>query len=78
MFEQFSADKLFLIGAGCDPDFGLDSPPMVGNLLIVQVPHARNQRAMSVCFRPIDRFLLSSKNPEHVVSMVLDYKIIDR
>jgi hypothetical protein len=50
---------------------------MVGNLLIVQVPHARNQRAMSVCFSPINRFLLSSKNPEYVVSMVLDYKIID-
>jgi hypothetical protein len=78
VFEQFSADKLFLIGAGCDPDFGLDSPPMVGNLLIVQVPHASNQGAMSVRFRPIDPFLLSSKNPEHVVSMVLDYIIIDR
>jgi DeoR/GlpR family transcriptional regulator of sugar metabolism len=23
MFEQFSADKLFLSGAGCDPDFGV-------------------------------------------------------
>jgi DeoR family transcriptional regulator of aga operon len=23
MFEQFSADKVFLSGAGCDPDFGV-------------------------------------------------------
>ena len=23
MFEQFAADKLFLSGAGCDPDFGV-------------------------------------------------------
>jgi DeoR family transcriptional regulator of aga operon len=23
MLEQFSADKLFLCGAGCDPDFGV-------------------------------------------------------
>jgi DeoR/GlpR family transcriptional regulator of sugar metabolism len=25
MFEQFAADKLFLSGAGCDPDFGVSS-----------------------------------------------------
>ena len=26
MFDQFSADKLFLSGAGCDPDFGVSGP----------------------------------------------------
>jgi hypothetical protein len=46
-------------------------------LLIIQVPDASNQGAVTLTFRPIDRFSLRFEGAEHVVRMVFDDIIVD-
>jgi hypothetical protein len=55
----------------------LCSSPVVGNFLVIQVPHAGNERAMSLGSRPIDRFQLGSKRPESVVGVVFDNVVVN-
>jgi hypothetical protein len=45
---------------------------MVWLLLIVQVPHSRYDRGMTLSFSPTDGLLLRCERSEHVVSVILD------
>src|ERR1700749_5088325 len=49
----------------------LAGAPVVGDFLVVQVPHAGDERRTVVLPRPIDRFLLCLESREHMVGVVL-------
>ncbi len=68
MFEQFSADKLFLCGAGCDPDFGVSG----ANLEETTV-----NRAMLRIAREIILVADSSKFSRRSMSRIAQFAEID-
>jgi hypothetical protein len=51
--------------------------PMVGVLLVIQVPDASDKGSVTIRFRPIDCFFLSIENAEYVVGMVFDHIILN-
>ena len=55
----------------------LGGPPMIGFLLIIQVPHASNKRRVPLTLSPIDGFSLRFEGAEHVVGVVFDNIILD-
>jgi hypothetical protein len=61
-----------------DPRGGaLSFPPVIGFLLVVQVPDASDVGCMTVLLRPLDRFVLRLTSGEDVVCMVLDNVVGD-
>jgi hypothetical protein len=56
----------------------LGRPPVVGPLLVIEVPDAGDKRGMALTFRPIDRFSLRFEGGEHVVRMVFHDIIVGR
>jgi hypothetical protein len=65
------------VGAGLSPELLLGCPPVVGLLLIIQMPDSSDERTMALFFRPIDSFSLRLEDAEHVIRVIFDYKIID-
>jgi hypothetical protein len=57
--------------------FALGRPPVIGSLLVIQMPDASNKRRMAVAFRPIDRISLRLEGGEDVICVVFDYIIVD-
>jgi hypothetical protein len=55
----------------------LSRPPMIGPLLIIQLPDASNEGRVPLTFGPIDRFLLRFEGAEYMVRMIFDYIIVD-
>ena len=56
----------------------LAGAPVVGDFLVVQVPHAGDERGMVVLSRPIDRLLLCLESREHMVGVILEHEVLDR
>jgi len=52
-------------------------PPMVRDLLVIEVAYASDKGMVTVRLRPIDCFFLSFESAEHVVRMVFDYIIMN-
>ena len=55
----------------------LGRSPMIGNLLVIEMPDASDQWVVTVSLRPIDRFMLSPKSAKHVICMVFDNVIVN-
>src|SRR5579864_6900438 len=53
-------------------------PPMVRNLLVIQVPDASDKGMVTILLRPIDCFFLSFEGAEHVVPIGFDHIIVNR
>ncbi len=68
IFDQFAADKLFLSGAGCDPDFGVSGP----NLEEIMV-----NRAMLRIAREIILVSDSTKFSKRSMSRIVAFSEID-
>ena len=56
----------------------LSRPPVIGVLLIIQVPDPNDKGHMSALSYPINRFLQSSKRGEDLVSVIFYDIIVDR
>jgi DeoR family transcriptional regulator of aga operon len=68
MFAQFSADKLFLSGAGCDPDFGVSGANLEETMM---------NRAMLRISREIILVADASKFSKRSMSRIAAYSEID-
>jgi DeoR/GlpR family transcriptional regulator of sugar metabolism len=68
MFDQFSADKLFLSGAGCDPDFGVSGPNLDETMV---------NRAMLRISREIILVADASKFSKRSMSRIAPFSEID-
>jgi DeoR/GlpR family transcriptional regulator of sugar metabolism len=68
MFEQFSADKLFLGGAGCDPDFGVSGANLEETMV---------NRAMLRISREIILVADASKFSKRSMSRIAQFSEID-
>jgi DeoR family transcriptional regulator of aga operon len=68
MLEQFSADKLFLSGAGCDPDFGVSD---------AYVEETMVNKAMMRISREIILVADASKFSKRSVSRIAAFSEID-
>jgi len=68
MMDQFSADKLFLSGAGCDPDFGVSG---------AHVEETMVNRAMMRIFREIILVADASKFSKRGMSRIAPFSEID-
>ncbi len=68
MLEQFSADRLFLCGAGCDPEFGVS-----GTNLEEPLPH----RAMLRAAREIIVVADASKFTRRSMSLIASFSEVD-
>src|SRR6201996_7704854 len=68
MFEQFSADKLFLSGAGCDPDFGVSGANLEETMV---------NRAMLRIAREIILVADASKFSKRSMSRIAPFSEID-
>lgn len=53
----------------------LSGPPMIGDPLVAEVPHARNKRLMALFFCPVDRGVLGLCRVQHVIGVVLDHVV---
>jgi len=51
--------------------------PVIGFLLIVEMPNAGDMRCMAVLLCPIDRVSLSFERGEWVVGVVFDYVVVN-
>jgi hypothetical protein len=64
--------------AALDPRVGaqtLSFPPVIGFLLVVQVPEASDVSRMTVLLRPLDRFMLRLTRGKDAVSVILNYVV---
>jgi len=68
MLEQFSADKLFLCGAGCDPDFGVSG---------TNLDETMANRAMLRAAREIIVVADSSKFSKRSMSLIASFSEVD-
>ena len=68
MLEQFSADKLFLSGAGCDPDFGVSG---------TNLEETMANRAMLRAAREIIVVADSSKFTRRSMSLIATFAEVD-
>ncbi len=68
MLEQFSADKLFLCGAGCDPDFGVSG---------TNLDETMANRAMLRASREIIVVADSSKFSKRSMSLIASFSEVD-
>ena len=68
MLEQFSADKLFLCGAGCDPDFGVSG---------TNLDETMANRAMLRAAREIIVVADSSKFGKRSMSLIASFSEVD-
>jgi DeoR family transcriptional regulator of aga operon len=68
MVEQFSADKLFLGGAGCDPDFGVSG---------ISLDETMANRAMLRAAREIIVVADSSKFSKRSMSLIASFAEVD-
>ncbi len=68
MLEQFSADKLFLCGAGCDPDFGVSG---------TNLDETMANRAMLRAAREIIVVADSSKFRKRSMSLIASFSEVD-
>lgn len=66
-----------LSGGGSTVKLGLGRSPVIGDLLVVQVPDESDKRMVALTFRPIDGFSLGVEGAEHMVRMVFDDIIVD-
>lgn len=55
----------------------LRGAPVIGDFLVVEMPHAGNERRMVVLPRPLDRFPLRLEGGEHVVRLIFDDEVFD-
>src|SRR5487761_34531 len=55
----------------------LGSPPVVRDLLVVQMPNASDERGMAPAFCPLDRFPLGPERAEHMIGMIFHNVVID-
>jgi hypothetical protein len=46
---------------------------VIWHFLVVQMPHARDKRMVTLLLRPRDRVSLQAKGPEDVIGMILDH-----
>ena len=68
MLDEFSADKLFLSGAGCEPDFGVSGP---------NLEEAMVNRAMLRISREIILVADASKFAKRSMSRIAPFSEID-
>jgi hypothetical protein len=57
--------------------FASRRPPVIGFLLVVQMPDASDKRGVALPFCPIDCFVLRWEGGEHVVRVVFDDIMVD-
>jgi hypothetical protein len=50
---------------------------VIGNLLVIQLPHASDRGMITLPSSPIDCFALRLESLQHMVRMVLDHLILD-
>ena len=55
----------------------LGRPPVIGRLLIIQMPDTSHMRGVAVTFRPINCFSLRFKSGERVVRVVFHDIVVD-
>jgi hypothetical protein len=56
----------------------LSCPPVIRDLLIVEVPHARDERLVALLSGPVDGIMLGPCGVQHVVGMILNYEVGNR
>ena len=71
--KRFSAAAATAQKPKSRPAVQLAPPPVIRLSLVVQVPHTRNKRCMTLCSCPIDSFALSFKGSKYVVCMVFGH-----
>src|SRR5258708_6636025 len=55
----------------------LSRPPMVRDLLVIEVPHSSDKGMVTIRLRPIDCFFLSFEGAEHVVLIGFNHIIVN-